>query len=268
MIRNQNLVESYLLCLEDIDNLNEYFLTEGITVDTIKRSFTSNLKKMEDVVKDYVDVDKLKSKAKNISVDLKKEYKKGVSSKDMGKKLTSIISRELLPFLEPLKKKLVDTAERLPDATSSQKIVSAVGFFIILLALNGIFYNLLYISSGSATFAFIAGACIVAPITEEALKSYMILNGMPWSGTAIVFGFELVMYVFKMLMMGMSLPEAVLIRCTSLLFHFSTTFLQKIIIDKGTIDGAVEEGTVYTAWLLGALCHCAWNTMAVTAKFS
>lgn len=263
MIKNDHIItESYLLYLNDFDLLKEGFLIESLTFDKIKSSFTSNLSKIEDILKSYVDVSKVKAKAKQLSVDMKNEFKKGISSEEMGKKLTKLVSKEILSFIEPLKKKII---EKVSTLSTVKKILFSIIGLIIIVFLNTFMLNVAYIFTGSRYTAAIISMTIIAPITEEALKNYFIMKGMPWTGTAVVFGFELITYVIQLVNLGMSLPRALIARAITLLFHFSTTWIQKTIIDRYTIDGKVDTDVVFRAWFIGALCHCAFNTLAIVS---
>ena len=82
---------------------------------------------------------------------------------------------------------------------------------------------------------------------------------MPWSGTGIMFGFEFISYVMKIISVGGSLPVAILIRVAALGMHFSTTYIQKLIIDKGE-DKVDNTKYLFAGWMCGVAIHMTWNT--------
>jgi len=254
------ITESFLLYLQDTELINEGLLLEGLTFDKIKSSFLSNVNKVENVLKEYgVDITSIKSSAKSLSVNLKKEFEKGVSPEDMGKQLSKMVAKKVFPFIDTFKKKLIQTTE---NKTVLEKVAIAVGLLIILLFIQVFFVSLTSVIIRNDAFTTIFTALIIAPITEEALKSYFILKGMPWVGVSIIFGFELIGYVIAFLLQGMSLPKILMLRAITLLMHFGTTYLQKSMIDNEKIGKYVEPSTVYKAWFAGVLCHCAFNTLA------
>ena len=100
---------------------------------------------------------------------------------------------------------------------------------------------------------------VVAPMTEEALKNYFIQMKMPWMGVSIVIGLEADMYLTNMIRKGYNIPMAVLARVVALAIHFSTTFIQKKIIESGE-DKYGDSDRAFIAWMVGVAIHASWNT--------
>jgi hypothetical protein len=50
-----------------------------------------------------------------------------------------------------------------------------------------------------------------------------------------------------------------IVRLSSLLLHFTTTFIQKKIIEKGEEN---KKDYLFTAWIAGVAVHSMWNILA------
>ena len=139
-------------------------------------------------------------------------------------------------------------------------IGALLGLFVILV-IGTVFGSILLPMVGDAVTMKIM-TIVVAPMTEEALKTYFIARGLPWVGTAVVFGLELVQYIGTIVMQGGKLSKALVLRAISLLMHFSTTYIQKKIIDSAVDEDDIKK-KMFVAWLTGCAVHMAWNVFAI-----
>ena len=85
--------------------------------------------------------------------------------------------------------------------------------------------------------------------------------GIPWLGTAIFAGFEGIQYVAMMVMGGMTVVKAVLLRLLPIMLHFSTTAIQKKIQETG--KPGEEDKKLLIGYAAGVGVHALWNIMAV-----
>lgn len=95
---------------------------------------------------------------------------------------------------------------------------------------------------------------IVGPLFEEAAKNLFIQWKMPWLGTGVTFGAEVLLYLYKFWKNGKLALNIVIGRLIGLAMHFFTTKVQK---------GYMEEhpDKAFTAYLIGFMVHFAWNAM-------
>ncbi len=175
-------------------------------------------------------------------------YKNGVSSEkaanglitDFMKEIKSIVGNMSLP----------------------KKIMLGVIVFIIVVLLNTLFMQMgvtllaKYGLSLDTTIALMVP--IAGPLFEEAAKNFFIQIKMPWVGTGVVFGMEAMMYLYRFWKMGKLSLQNVISRVIALGFHFLTTLLQKKYIDK-------HPDKVFTAYLIGFMCHFVWNCVPAAA---
>ena len=148
----------------------------------------------------------------------------------------------------------------------------SLGAFIVIIIAGSIIQGLTvggFILAGATPMMFMVfNAVVVAPMLEEAVKNWFIQKNMPWVGTGVVFGIELVMYVFSIMAAGGSLPAALVARLAGLLMHFGTTAIQKYMMDKDKDKGydvmpGQQKQTVLLAWSTGVLIHATWNALAI-----
>jgi hypothetical protein len=246
-------VESHILMLSDQEVLTEDLkkLTSS-QLEKIKRGVSDTMKKLESSVESKgIRVSVVKQKAKKVAAKyagkIKAHQKRGtapsVASKD--------ISKELVKDAGNTIKSVVKSYSIM---SMPEKILIAILAFLVVLYVNTLIITLVAIISQSPDVAVMVGLVIVAPLVEEAAKKYFAANDMPWVGTGIVFGLELVMDVVKMLMMGIGLGKALLLRAIGLLMHFTTQAIQ--------VKGA-EEDWAGTAYTISVLIHATFNFLAL-----
>lgn len=257
------LLDNYLVDLQFPGfNLTESeieHLCESVTPDKLKKVNNFVTGKMETILKQHkVPVAKIKAQALLMKKDIVNSYKRGDSSE----KVSKIISKKAIG----LAKRAVDKAQRSFDEMEfGEKVLIGIIGFVVILIVNSIIGSVIMsLGSLGAIEAGKVTAIIVAPIVEEAAKAYFISQGMPWVGTGIVFGIEMGLYVLQLLAAGGKLVKVLILRITSLLMHFTTTYVQKTIVDKAK-EGE-EDKAAFIAWVTGVGIHMAWNIFATVAN--
>ncbi len=261
MTDQEIIVDSYLCYLQSMEKINilseQEHLLEAISAEKLVSKTQAQMKQIEKFMNKYkVNVSAINSKAKSIGKSivpaLKKAYKAGKKPEDFSKEFITKISKEINNLLKPL----VDEVKK---GTLTNKILWALGFCIMISFFNVLFGSI-FVLLFDPVVAIIMTALVIAPFIEEAAKTFFIKAGMPWIGTGIVFGLELVQYVIQLIVSGGSLVKSLILRLCSLLMHFSTTFIQKKIIEKGKEKGEDRE---FIAWTVGVSIHILWNTLAL-----
>lgn len=250
------LTEEYLyyLQLEQNFSINERELLNELSLGDIKKVF-KKINIAEKIVERYgITKSSIKSVALQCSKTVKNLYKKGTTPEEASKEISNII-------LEKSKNNLKLLSKKVNELSIGEKIFIALIMIYILLVFSSIISTVLAVFVDQETLISIT-TIIVAPMLEEALKSFFINMNMPWTGTAVVFGIELIQYVIMILLTEGKLVKALLVRAAGLLMHFTTTFIQKKLIDaaKGSNH---EEVVLFAAWLSGVCIHVTWNFIAV-----
>ena len=144
----------------------------------------------------------------------------------------------------------------------SQKILTAIVVFIIIILLNSFIMNVgasLLVTFGlSIDNAVAIFLPIVGPLFEEAAKNFFIQTKMPWLGTGVVFGLEAFLYLYNFWKLGKIGLKAIIGRAVALFFHFFTTKVQKGYMEK-------HPDKAFTAYLIGFIIHFVWNAMPTAA---
>ena len=232
----------------------DYMLNEGITPQRVTTFVTKQINGIENKLKKFgVNVSQIKRKAKSMVPMLKREYEAGKSIDEVSKILMKAARQTVISYLTKAKHEIAEFG------VSEKIILSLAGFIIIL------FINSFLLSFASAflnpQLALNITAIVVAPMVEEAVKNYFIQMNMPWIGTSIVFGIEAIMYIMTLASKGLNIPKTVIVRLVSLLMHFTTTYIQKKVIEssKSEID---KSQKIFTAWIIGVGIHASWNIFA------
>ena len=80
--------------------------------------------------------------------------------------------------------------------------------------------------------------------------------------TGIFAGIEAIEYVLMMVMQGVALPQAIILRAIGVALHFSLTFIQKNLGEF--LDRGDPENRSWIPYLVAVGIHSLWNTMATT----
>jgi hypothetical protein len=209
-----------------------------------------------------VSVNKLKSAGKGIKNKLLKYHKQGLKPDQAGKEIMKDLLKAGKSEFMKVKKKFDLKAEA---AEGIKKVLISIAFYILIVLVNTVIALAL---SASGMFIFnpmmlmmIIGV-VVAPLVEESVKNYFIQKDMPWIGTGVVFGIEAITYVFMLMNAGFALPGAILVRVITLLMHFSTTAVQKVIMSKAKTPEE-EVSYAWAGWVAGVMIHATWNTLGI-----
>jgi hypothetical protein len=256
---NYLLLDSYVY----INEIEEYFiLNEGLSFDAIYDKYIDLTKKARKILKDNnVNISSLESAGKKIGSNLKKQYENGKTPQEVSKMFTNQITSVIKTAMQPVLKKVQAMGDKVDEFKYWEKILVVVGIFCLLMVVQTACMIPLMITFGPRT-GMIINAIVFAPIFEEAIKTFYITSGMPWSGTAMLFGLEFINYVVKMAIMGLSIPGAIIVRTMALAMHFSTTYIQKLIMDK-TQDSPDQGKYMFAAWMAGVAIHMSWNTFGI-----
>ena len=228
-------------------------LAEAVDLSKLRLTYKKSIEKVKSILIEHkVNPDRIinmaKRQAGKYKGSLKKWHSQGVDSNVAGLKLSKKIGKDVIRVVK-------STAEEYPDLKLGQKIAIAFVAFIIVLVVQAILSVILILLIRDAKLVVTIIAVAMAPLVEESLKSYFIAKGMPWIGTGIVFGIEAVMYVFKMMIAGMTVGRVLLVRAIGLLMHFGTTAIQK----KFT-----EADHAFAGWILAVCIHATFNIVAIS----
>ena len=253
-MQNQYLLDNYLVEVQL--NLNNLTLTESqienlcesISFDKLGKVNQFVTGRMEKILKSHkVNVSKIKTQSARLKNDLIKLYEDGKTPEQASK----IMVKKASVIVKDAANKVIENAK---DLDLSEKVMIGIIGFIIIIVINTAILGMLLRYAGIQAATYIT-TIIVAPMVEEATKAYFIDLGMPWVGTGIVFGIELGMYMFTLISLGANKVRALLVRLITLLVHFTTTFIQKKIVEKNEDD----ETAKIKAWAVGVGIHMSWN---------
>jgi hypothetical protein len=257
----KDLLEQYLYLVQH-ENFDEYLketeliLQEFSLADVM--TFTKKFTLMENILKKYnVSLDKLKSEGAGLKDKVKSMFDKGMTPEQASDEVVKMLRSQISTSVKKL-------ANDYPEMATSEKITLAIGTFFLVGTISGLVLTLLVSSVGQTKGMWIL-ATITAPMLEEALKSYYIEKGMPWSGTAIFAAIEGVQYVIGMIVSGKSVAKALITRLATFLMHMTTVFVQKKIMDAESKDATEEEHSKrrFVAWVVGISIHSSWNLLAM-----
>lgn len=260
-MHNQAVMDEYLEFLRVTEHsyivTEQEYLMEAISPDALVQGMKKKVDYIEKHMRQLkVNVNQLKAQGKKMGGWLKKQHKMGKSPEQVNKVIVDSMARTIKPHFAKLQQKF-------QQRSAGEKVLIGLAAFLVILYINSMIGSVAVLVAGQMAGQVIT-AVVIAPIVEEAAKAYFIQQGLPWIGTGVVFTIEAAMYIFTMLAMGTKLITAVLTRALALLFHFSTTYVQKNIVDKGKASG---EDTAFAGWLIGVGMHAAWNTMAVVVAY-
>jgi hypothetical protein len=230
-------MQEYLLEMKDLSKKTEEFMKWGE-------------KKLKDVYN--ISVDPIRKLGKKQGELLRKEFDKGTTPEQLGKKIASSVKN----FIIEQGKKAVKSFK---ETEFKKKILVGILVLCIIFYTNSLLVYLLSLVLSPSMVTPIV-AIVLAPLVEEAAKTFFIKKDMPWVGTLVVFGLEAVQYIFMLILSGATITGTLILRLATILMHFSTTYVQKKIIDKHEIGDKKAE---YIAWATGVGIHAAWNAVAI-----
>jgi len=249
-------INQYLNFIQEVDYdkliAEQEYIMEAITLDDINK-FTKNLNLVKKISAKYgIYENDIKKMVGDAQSKVRAMYDGGVSPEDAGKKFSLLLRKSFI-------KKLQQTRAKYGELRSHQKIGIALAGFVAILFTNTVIGLTLMSSPVGPVVAMRIVTIIVAPMVEEALKTFFIAKGMPWVGTSIVFGLELVKYMFDGMRAGLNVGKFLILRIAALLMHFTTTFVQKKIIDSA--DEETKSDAMFVAWITGFGIHMLWNLL-------
>jgi hypothetical protein len=256
--QQQQTINEYMIFLQDIERINTVTefdqLTEAIDLKKLKDLMPKKLQLIEKALSRYkIGINGLKNKAKAESKNLKKEFDSGKSPEDVSKIITKRASQAISQSLNKSKDKLM-------GLNLTEKILISLVAFLVIVYINTLLVSVLTLSGVGPDIAHKVLSIVIAPMVEEAAKTFFIERGLPWVGTAVVFGLEYIQYTIQLIFKGPAvIGRMMIVRLSSLLLHFTTTFIQKKIIEKGEEN---KKDYLFTAWIAGVAVHSMWNILA------
>lgn len=259
-MQNNYLVDQYLYCLqlEKQLNLNEELeLLEEISLSSLKNFYEKRYKKIESILKQFnVSTRKIKESATRLASDVRKDFEKGLTPEQTSQKILNKVTSEM-------KSQALKAKAKIEQLSLQKKLIISILGFIACLYIGTMLSVSLSVFIKDKTVLTRIVSVVVAPLTEEALKNYFIVRGLPWVGTGVVFGIEFLVYVLNLIFSGFSLIRTLILRLTTIMMHFSTTFIQKKIIDMA--DDTEEDimKKRYIAFATGVAIHSLWNAFSI-----
>jgi len=259
MNKQQILINNYLGFLQSIERSHVITETDYL-IEIISKEKLTNLTKKQlefiekTLVKFKINISSLKSKAKQQAYKLKAEFDKGKTPEEVSDKMMQHVSKEVKYALKKSK-------DKIKELSTTKKIVFGIIAFLIIFYVNTIISQLLLLVVSNPTTVVSIIALVVAPLVEETAKSFFIKKDMPWIGTSVVFGLEAIHYIAQLIFSGgAAIAKMAVVRLAALLMHFSTTYIQKKIIEKGEAE---DKDRAFIAWTVGVGIHISWNAMAL-----
>ena len=240
VIITESQMEQFLLEMPDVSNKVIQFVKWG------EKSLKS---------KYNISVEPIKQLAKKQANVLKYEFKKGTPPEQVGEKVSSSIKNFMTGALK-------NATKQVGNLTVTKKVIIGIASFFVIIFTSSLIMGLVGPLVGPQLITQLT-VVVIAPMVEEAAKTFFITQGMPWVGTGVVFGIEGVMYLVQLFFGGFRMTRAIILRLSTLLMHFATTFVQKKIIDSKKTD---EENGLFIAWATGVAIHASWNTLALLSN--
>lgn len=252
------LLDSYLNLIQiesRMGVLTEEQLLEFVITDKIVNSVKDKLNMIENILKKAkINTIELKSDANEYAKKLKKDFDAGKSPEEISKDVVNHSAKVLSAKLRASKDKIL-------EMSTTKKVLIAFLIFLAIFYINTLIANLIFLVISNPQVSALILSTIVAPMVEEAAKNYFIGKGMPWVGTGVVFGLEFLHYLTRVTVGGVSaILKFAIVRSITILMHFSTTYVQKKIIEKGEEKG---EDARFKAWVVGVGIHSLYNLIAV-----
>ena len=256
------ILDGYLgaLQVEDVQMLYEAeLLAEKFSLAKTTTMMKEAIPRARKILKSYgISTETIEKQGKAASSKLHTYFKQGKKPDEISKILIKSAFQSLKNGpIQKIKKAVDMTGEE--EMGQGKKIAVALGCFALILFLNGWLAGVAAVSFGPEIGAILL-AVVIAPMVEEAFKNYFVQKGMPITGTVVVFGLELVMYVMNLAAMGLALPKILILRASALAMHFATTVIQKHMMEKA--DQNDQEDMMkwaFAAWVAGVGVHMAWN---------
>jgi len=264
-------LDSYLCYLNDIERINNLsqfeYLSEAVIVDKLVSYVKATEAKISTTLVKYkIKASEVKKDgrelAKKYNIKIKKMHTQKISVEKAGELIGDDIKAAV-------KKRIEAAKVAWKGLDISKKIIIGIIMMVLVLLVNSLIIHTLIAHFPYMT-AVRLGASIVAPLVEEASKTIFIHLKMPYVGTGIVYGLEMLMYAIKAVAMGVSLPRIIIVRIAGLTMHFLTTFIQKKIIETSKPDDAIRSkaNKVIIAYMTGVLIHSMYNVLVMTGPLS
>lgn len=246
--------KEYLEIHDDYSFIQENeLLIEAMNFNRLQKVFTKHFSMAEKILKKHkVPVQKIKATGKRMGKVVEKGYRQGIPPDRIAAQIQRSVIKDIRGVIAPLEK----------DDSIGDKLLLAIAGLVVMMFIGSLMGVVML--GPAAIFGIeplFLVACVVAPLTEEALKAYFIEMGIPWLGTSIFAGIEAIQYVTMLMIGGMGAMKAVLTRTLPVLLHFGTTAIQKKINDSPK-EGE-EDKKFFMAYAAGVGIHAMWNIMAI-----
>lgn len=256
-MKNNIIIDSYIeyLWMEDrLNYIQEELLTEA-ELNKLVLGVKSKLNFIESELKKYKIIpNEIKLLAKQEGKKIRSLFEQGKTPEEASKIIVNKSMKKLKGILMKAKSTFV-------SMSLSEKVGMSLLLFVAIVYINTILGVGLSILLDPA-IAMKITLVIVAPTVEEIAKNYAIQLGMPWVATGVIFGLEMLSYVFILVNQGASIAKALIARLAVLIGHFATTFIQKKIIDT-TKDEDDKNKKLFIAFLAGFTVHAIFNIVAI-----
>ena len=240
--------------------IEENFLTDSIDVLKKKvdsfffRNSKTHPKKIKEIesklIKNGINVEKIKSDAKTAAKDAKIKNEKITNLPSAIKKFTTDLTNRKY-FVE--NKNIGAKAELDPIDKIALGIVKSIGLLAVVYFLNTYLGSLAVALTGNPALGRAIGAIFVAPIVEETSKLISVKNDFTWEYFTTFNIAEFHLYVSGMIDDGINPITAILARIPPVCLHLFNT----IIHSEAHKSGKSEDGLTWTVMI-----HSIWNTLA------
>ena len=258
MDQNTLILESYLQTIQ-LEQFIEEFSIKDISssmINKLKKSYVTNMKLTKQFLTDNgFNYQAIQKETTQVTKKFKTQLENGTAKKE---EITKAVSASII--------KLCKMNEK--STSFGQALYKSIILFLIVLFINsflGVFAMALNAVVPAAGTIFLC--CVVAPLTEETAKNISIKGKYPWVYTGLFSGLEALMYISQAAALGMTLPVAIVVRGMAMLFHFSTTIVQKHIMDEEKGDKKdYDEKLNKSALGTGIVMHACWNAIAISGS--
>jgi len=227
-----------------------------LNINSLKNDYKKYTKTSLDTLKENgIDVNSLKKDASQAGKQLKSSLEKAFNKGVPPKKAAAGFNKLLTDKVSSIVKKHV-IKEKGTAVHPLYGIYLFVSMFVTQLVLGVIVIVLFGPVVGN-----IALLVFIAPITEEAAKSFALQKGIEY-GKNWTFGFaiaEMIQYLIVGSMAGVPILILFIARIMALIMHMTTANIQADFIEKDK---------TFTGYIIGVLLHGAWNTIPAIAQFA